>query len=70
MTASNAILRDLRSGQSTAGALADRLRIDPSHAEALLNRHETDGLVRHDFIGAIQPNPLKVYALTDKGRQA
>ena len=70
MTLNTAILRDLASGQSTASAVADRLRIAVSHAESILQRHETDGLVTHSFIGKPTPNPLKVFRLTDKAIQS
>lgn len=69
MTTSHAILRDLKSGQSTASALSERLRISTEQIETILARHEVDGLVLHSHIGSIHPNPLKVYSLTEKGRQ-
>ncbi len=63
MTLSRSILRDLTKGQTTASSAAGRLKIETSHAETLLNRHVTDGNA------TINPEGLKTYRITDKGRE-
>lgn len=62
------ILRDLRTGQATATALAERLPLPCKVIEAFLQDLETDGLVESSPIG----NPdvgrkLTVWKITEAG---
>jgi hypothetical protein len=67
MTTPNAILVDLLSGQSTADSIAGRLRIPCLVIEAMLKRHQTDGLIATKPIAG---GTLTVWHLTDKGQDA
>lgn len=67
MNLSRAILRDLKSGQSTADAVAIRAKIEKEHATALLDIHVANGLATSLPIYAL--DAVKAYRLTDKGRQ-
>ncbi len=69
MNLSQAILRDLKDGQSSASATARRLRIDPAHAETLLQRHVTDGAVEIRSIYISSTPALKTYRLTQTTNQ-
>ena len=67
MTTPNAILRDLTAGQSTADSIAGRLRIPSLVIEAMLKRHQADGLCG---TREVSDGTLTVWHLTELGLQA
>lgn len=53
MTPEKRILRDLASGQATARALADTLRLQPEAVAIILARLEREGRVRSHALGGV-----------------
>ena len=64
MTAQDQILTDLLIGQSTAGALAERMATDEQAVSTICDRMARDGLLEQTKIAAC----LTVWRLTDDGR--
>ena len=64
MTTPDQILVDLLSGQSTADALAERIRVPMLAIKAMCRRHEIDGLVTSKPI----KDDLIAWRITDAGR--
>ena len=64
MTTPNQILLDLLTSDSTADALAERLRVPMLAIKAMCQRHETDGLVTARPIKA----DLFAWRITPAGR--
>jgi hypothetical protein len=67
MTTPNAILSDLIHGQSTADSISGRLRIPCLVIEAMLKRHQADGLCA---TREISDGTLTVWHLTHTGQEA
>ena len=65
MTTPDQILVDLLTSDSTADALADRLRVPMLAIKAMCQRHEIDGLVTAI---SINKNTLVAYRITPSGR--
>lgn len=63
MTSPNKILVALLDGQSTEGALADRLRLPYLVIRAMLQRHEKDGLTTSSTIA----DCVTIWTLTETG---
>lgn len=66
MTTPDQILVDLLTSDSTADALAERLRVPMLAIRAMCQRLETDGLVT---ARPINQNTLTAYRITDAGRE-
>ena len=66
MTTPNQILTDLLISDSTADALADRLRVPMLAVKAMCQRLETDGLVTAI---SINKGTLTAYRITSAGRE-
>lgn len=66
MTTPDQILVDLLTSDSTADALAERLRVPMLAIKAMCQRLETDGLVTAI---SINKNTLTAYRITDAGRE-
>lgn len=66
MTTPDQILVDLLTSDSTADALAERLRVPMLAIRAMCQRHEIDGLVTAI---SINKNTLTAYRITASGRE-
>lgn len=66
MTTPDQILVDLLTSDSTADALAERLRVPMLAIKAMCQRHEIDGLVTAI---SINKNTLVAYRISDAGRE-
>lgn len=72
MTTPNQILVDLISGQATADAIAERLRVPMLTIRAICQIHAKDGLLESHTIATGVATPggnLVAWSLTDEGRE-